>query len=217
MKPQIIALLCLILIQTACSPSVKKDDAASTIEEAGTNTEEQSNVQTRAERPLWTASESDPSAPNTAMETDLYAAEAPDFPDDLVWLHADEYPPIRLADARGKVVILMFWSYECIDCLYNFQDLQRLQEEHPDNLVIISIHSAKWETEEDLKRVKQTITNYNANFPTIDDQDQRMWYKWGAQGIPTLVVIDPVGAIYGLHSGENVYGTFKPILKLFSN
>ncbi|MEM7028854.1 MAG: redoxin domain-containing protein [Chloroflexota bacterium] len=216
MKRQIMASFCLVVILSLSCISFNGEKPSPEIDAAIDTPSPAANPQTNAERPLYTAGEPDPSSPNTAMEVDLYASEAPEFPDDLVWLNTDQHPPIQLADIRGKVAILMFWSYECIDCLYHFQDLQRLQEEHPQDLVIISIHSAKLDSEDDLVRVKQTIANYQANYPTIDDQDQRLWYKWGAQGIPTFVVIDPVGAIYGLHNGENVYGTFKPVLKLFT-
>lgn len=210
--PVTITAFCLTL--ALCLSSCRSATTGPTATPAPTATNER---QTQAERPVWTVTEPDPGAPNTALEIDLYAADAPDFPPDLVWLNTDEAAITSLAELRGKVVILMFWSYDCIDCLYNFQDLQQLQADYPDDLAVISVHSTKLESDEALNRVRQTIDNYyQAEFPTINDADQRVWYRWGAQGIPTLIIIDQGGNIFGVHTGEAVYATLKPIVKLLT-
>jgi thiol-disulfide isomerase/thioredoxin len=66
---------------------------------------------------------------------DLYGASAPEIPAELEWLNTDR--PLSLAQLRGKVVLLDFWTYGCINCIHNFDDLERFQAEFPDELVII--------------------------------------------------------------------------------
>lgn len=164
--------------------------------------------------PGYISPEDNPTLPDVAMEADMYAVHAPEFPSDLVWLNTDR--PLTLAELRGKVVILFFWDIRCIDCVYSFQDLGRLQADFPDDLVIIGIHAFYPRTDIAVDDIQQALVDFEADYPVIHDQNLRLWYDWGLQGTPTLVIIDPRGAIYGFDNGANVYGTFKPIIKLLT-
>ena len=167
---------------------------------------------TSAPAAAWISPQDDPGLADSALGTDVYAVHAPEFLPDLAWLNTNDPP--RLADLRGKVVILIFWSYQCIDCVQAFADLTRLQAEFPDDLVVIAIHALKLPPTETAD-IEQAIVNFGMNAPVINDYDQRLWYSWNVPGLPTLVIIDPIGVIYGFHEGHDVYHTFKPIINLF--
>jgi DNA-binding beta-propeller fold protein YncE len=117
-----------------------------------------------------------------------------------------------LEQLRGKLVLLDFWTYGCINCIHVIPDLKRLEEEFADELVVIGVHSAKFDNEGDTDNIRQIILRYGLEHPVVNDADFTVWRTWGAQAWPTLVLIDPAGNIVGGHSGEGVYPIFKPVL-----
>lgn len=135
---------------------------------------------------------------------------APDFPDGLEWLNVDR--PLSLGDLRGKVVLLDFWTYGCINCIHIIPDLERLEEEFPDELVVIGVHSAKFDNEAETENIRQVIVRYGLEHPVVNDSEFAVWRQWGAQAWPTLVLVDPAGNVVGGHSGEGVYPVFRPVI-----
>lgn len=136
---------------------------------------------------------------------------APEFPTGLDWLNTDR--PLTLAQLKGKVVVLDFWTYGCINCMHIIPDLKRLEEEYPHELVIIGVHSAKFENEGDTDNIRQVILRYGLEHPVVNDRDFIVWRTWGAQAWPTLVIIDPAGNVVGGHSGEGIYPLFQPVIE----
>jgi DNA-binding beta-propeller fold protein YncE len=136
---------------------------------------------------------------------------APEFPDGLDWLNTDH--PLSIAELRGKLVLLDFWTYGCINCIHIIPDLKRLEAEYPDELVVIGVHSAKFTQEGDTENIRQIILRYGLEHPVVNDKDFRVWSIWGANAWPTLFLIDPAGNVVGVHSGEGVYPLFKPVIE----
>jgi thiol-disulfide isomerase/thioredoxin/flagellar basal body rod protein FlgG len=131
---------------------------------------------------------------------------APDFPQGMQWLNTDR--PISLKDLRGKVVLLDFWTYCCINCMHILPDLAKLEEKYHDELVVIGVHSAKFSAEKDESNIEQAIARYGIDHPVVDDHDLVIWQEYGVHAWPTLVLIDPEGKIVGYQSGEDIYATF---------
>ena len=142
-----------------------------------------------------------------------YAGEipAPEFPPNLDWLNTDR--PISLEQLKGKVVLLDFWTYGCINCMHIIPELSQLEHEYPNELVVIGVHSAKFENEGDTDNIRQVILRYGLEHPVVNDKDFVVWQTWGAQAWPTLVLIDPAGNVVGGHSGENIYPVLKPVIE----
>jgi thiol-disulfide isomerase/thioredoxin len=136
---------------------------------------------------------------------------APEFPDGLDWLNVAQ--PLTLEELKGKVVILDFWTYGCINCMHVIPDLKKLEAEYPEELVVIGVHSAKFENEGDTENIRQIIQRYDREHPIVNDQDFVVWQTWGANAWPTLVIIDPAGNVVGGHSGEGVYELFAPVVE----
>ena len=70
-----------------------------------------------------------------------------EFPKDMAWLNTGG--PLRMRDLRGKFVLLDFWTYCCINCMHILPELKKLEQAYPNELVVIGVHSAKFETEKD--------------------------------------------------------------------
>ncbi len=143
-----------------------------------------------------------------------YAGEvdAPEFPANLEWLNVSE--PLTIADLEGKIVILDFWTYGCINCIHIIPDLHRLEEEFGDELVVIGVHSAKFENEGQIDNIRNIVQRYEVTHPVVNDVDFRIWQTYGVNAWPTLVVIDPLGKVVGGNAGEGVYEIFQPVLSI---
>jgi thiol-disulfide isomerase/thioredoxin len=138
--------------------------------------------------------------------------DAPAFPDGLEWLNVSE--PLSIADLEGKIVLLDFWTYGCINCMHIIPDLHRLEAEFGDDLVVIGVHSAKFENEGQIDNIRNIVQRYEVTHPVVNDVDFRIWQQYGVNAWPTLVVIDPLGKVVGGNAGEGVYPIFQPVLSI---
>lgn len=134
------------------------------------------------------------------------SVNAPEFPEGLEWLNTDR--PLRLKDLRGKIVVLDFWTYCCINCMHIIPDLKRLEKKYPNELVVIGVHSAKFTTEKESENIRQAILRYRIEHPVVNDRDMVIWTFYGARAWPTVVLIDPTGKVVGAMSGEGIYEPF---------
>jgi DNA-binding beta-propeller fold protein YncE len=141
---------------------------------------------------------------------DLYARDAPEFPDGLEWLNVAR--PLSMAGLRGKIVLVDFWTYGCVNCIHNLPELKRLQAEYPDELVVIGVHSAKFTAEAETENIRRIIQRYELNYPVVNDKSLTVWHTWGARAWPTLVLVDAAGVMAALHVGEGAYRVMKPLV-----
>jgi len=135
---------------------------------------------------------------------------APDFPKDLQWLNTEK--PYSISDFKGKLVLLDFWTYCCINCIHIMPDLKKLEEKYKNELVVIGVHSAKFLTERGTENIRQAILRYEIEHPVVNDKDFEVWESYTAGAWPTLVLIDPKGKVIGMTTGEGVYDTFDPVI-----
>ncbi|MGH9614148.1 MAG: thioredoxin-like domain-containing protein [Bryobacteraceae bacterium] len=118
---------------------------------------------------------------------------APEFPKGLPWLNTDE--PLSLKQLRGKFVILDFWTLGCINCMHVIPELEQLQTKYGNALVIIGVHSAKFQNEKDTSQIRDAILRYGVHHPVVNDANFRIWNSYAIQAWPTLVLINPKGRI----------------------
>ena len=109
---------------------------------------------------------------------------------------------LTLADLRGKVVILDFWTFCCINCLHVLDELRPLEEKYGDALVIIGVHSPKFEHERDPDALAAAVERYGVHHPVLNDADMQMWQQYAAKAWPTLSVLDPEGYVVASMAGE---------------
>ena len=125
---------------------------------------------------------------------------APELDGATEWLNVAE--PIRMTQLRGKVVLLDFWTYGCINCLHVLQDLKVLEERFPDELVVIGVHSPKFPNEKIAENLKRILVRYEIEHPVANDANQEIWRRYGVQAWPTRVIVDPAGNLVGTAMGE---------------
>jgi thiol-disulfide isomerase/thioredoxin len=138
------------------------------------------------------------------------AVNAPDFPKGMEWLNTDH--PISLKELRGKVVILDFWTFCCINCMHVLPQLKRLEQKYRNELVVIGIHSAKFTTEKETENIRQAILRYEIEHPVVNDRDMTVWRNYGVMAWPTVFLIDPAGKVIGYASGERIYDAFDKLI-----
>ena len=136
---------------------------------------------------------------------------APEFPPGLEWLNVPA--PVTLSSLRGKVVLLDFWTYGCINCIHNLPYVKALQQEFASELVVVGVHSAKFENEGKGENLKNIVRRYDIPYPVVNDRSFQVWDLWGSSAWPTLVLIDPAGNVVGGKSGEGFYDTFRTVIK----
>lgn len=120
--------------------------------------------------------------------------------------------PIRIEDLRGKIVLLDFWTYCCINCHHILPDLAKLEEKYKNDLVVIGVHTAKFFAERDTENIRQKVREYQIKHPVINDADQVLWTNYGVNSWPTLVLIDVDGSYVGSVSGEGHYAVLDRVI-----
>ena len=109
---------------------------------------------------------------------------------------------LSLAGLKGKVVLLDFWSFCCINCLHIIEELRPLEERFGDALVVVGVHSPKFEHERDHEALSRAVARYDVRHPVLDDPDRATWDQYGIRAWPTLVLVDPAGYATAAVSGE---------------
>ena len=109
---------------------------------------------------------------------------------------------LNLEKLRGKIVLLDFWTFCCINCLHVLDELRPLEEQYKDVLVTVGVHSPKFEHEADPVALAAAVERYDIHHPVLDDPELLTWQAYSARAWPTLVVVDPEGYIVAHLSGE---------------
>ncbi|MEV5841000.1 NHL domain-containing thioredoxin family protein [Streptomyces sp. NPDC051985] len=117
------------------------------------------------------------------------------------WLNTGDRQ-YSLADLRGRIVVLDFWTFCCINCLHVLDELRELEERHRDTVVIIGVHSPKFVHEAEHRAVVDAVERYGVEHPVLDDPELATWKQYAVRAWPTLVVIDPEGYVVAQHAGE---------------
>ncbi|MFB9740027.1 NHL domain-containing thioredoxin family protein [Pseudonocardia sulfidoxydans] len=109
---------------------------------------------------------------------------------------------LSLTDLRGKIVLLDFWTFCCVNCLHVLDELRPVEERWSDVLVVIGVHSPKFVHEGEPAAVEAAAERYGVGHPVLDDPALQTWDAYAARAWPTLVVVDPTGYVVAQMSGE---------------
>lgn len=148
---------------------------------------------------------------NMSDTSRYFNIKAPAFPSGIEWLNTDV--SYQLSDFRGKFVLLDFWTYCCINCIHVLPDLKKLEQQYPEELVVIGVHSAKFSTEKESDNIRQAILRYDIEHPVVNDKDFFVWRSYGVRAWPSFILIDPNGYIVGQLSGEGIYAPINETLQ----
>lgn len=130
------------------------------------------------------------------------------------WFNLETNQPLKLSDLRGKVVLIDFWTYSCINCQRTFPYLRNWWEKYKDKgLVIIGVHSPEFEFEKNKNNVKKAIDDFGLKYPIVQDNDFATWRAYNNQYWPAKYFIDKDGYIRYTHFGEGAYDESEKVIQ----
>ena len=106
-------------------------------------------------------------AQRTAKELFEGETRAPEFPPDLDWINSES--PLTMSGLLGKIVVFDFWTYGCINCLHVIPVLEQVEQKFADEVVVVGVHSAKFENEGQTENLQQIVQRYGIHHPVIND------------------------------------------------
>ncbi len=143
------------------------------------------------------------------------APKAPGFEEGGEWLNS---PALDLAELRGKVVLVDFWTYTCINCIRTLPYLNAWQEKYADDgLVIVGVHTPEFEFEKDKGNLEEAIADFEIKYPVVQDNDYKIWRSYKNRYWPAKYFVDKNGCVRSAHFGEGDYdGSEKLIQELLA-
>ncbi len=141
---------------------------------------------------------------NPPVQLIAQGSMAPDFTGGTGWINS---PPLSLKkELKGKVVLVDFWTYSCINCIRTLPYLRKWYETYKDQgLVIVGVHSPEFEFEKVTENVKKAVADLQVPYPVVQDNNLAIWTAYNNQFWPAHYLIDQKGNIRYTHFGEGSY------------
>lgn len=137
--------------------------------------------------------------------------KAPELIPGGAWFNSD---PLTLSELKGKIVIIDFWTYSCINCQRTFAYLRAWHEKYADKgLVIVGVHAPEFEFEKSEKNVSQAIKDFKLPYPIVQDNDFATWRAYDNRYWPAKYIIDKEGYIRYTHFGEGEYDETEKVIQ----
>ena len=140
--------------------------------------------------------------------------QAPEFKGLANWINSD---PIKsMKQLRGKVVLIDFWTYSCINCIRTLPHVQSWHKRYAeDGLVVLGIHAPEFDFEKKFNNVKKAVKQYGLTYPIALDNGFKLWRSYRNRYWPAFYLIDKQGKVRYTHFGEGRYNeTEKNIVQL---
>jgi cytochrome c biogenesis protein CcdA/thiol-disulfide isomerase/thioredoxin len=141
-------------------------------------------------------------------------APAPNFANTQQWFNTPGDRPLSIPGLRGKVVLLDFWTYSCINCLRTLPYVEAWYRKYQrDGLVIVGVHTPEFPFEKEAGNVSKAISSNHLTYPVVQDNDYGTWNAYGNQYWPAHYLIDAKGRVRYVHFGEGDYGTTEKAIR----
>jgi len=127
------------------------------------------------------------------------------------WINTDRR--IKKTDLEDRIIILNFWSYSCVSCIDHLSDIKEIEENYGTKVLVISVHSPKFQNEKRITAVKKAVLKYNINHFVINDSDLSIYNQFEVKSLPTILLIGPNGRIKERYENEEDFESFKKDVK----
>ena len=142
----------------------------------------------------------------------LTGMSAPEFTRLLGWLNS---PPLTTTSLRGKVVLLDFWTYSCVNCIRTLPHMKQLHEQYSgEAFALIGVHTPEFEFEKVPENVAEAVKRIGITYPVAIDSENATWKLYGNQYWPRQTLIDAKGRIRWEHAGEGDYDKMEDQIRL---
>jgi len=139
---------------------------------------------------------------------------APDFTGTEQWFNTPGGKKLTLAELRGKVVLVDFWTYTCINCQRTLPYVEAWYKRYKrDGLVVVGVHTPEFPFEKIASNVQGAISDDGLTYPVAQDNEYGTWNAWGNQYWPAKYLIDPQGRVRFAHFGEGKYGETESAIR----
>ena len=205
----VVLLIVLVLARPSASTPTSSADGAGNVLTPTT-----ANAARRSSRDPSSASTSQAAAPDASaaggsvIPQDKPAPRpsgpiAPDFVGGGAWINSE---PLKLADLKGKVVLVDFWTYGCYNCTNTLPYVKQWWDKYKDEgLVIVGVHTPEFESEKLLENVQKAVRREGIGWPVVQDNDWQIWRAYGNHYWPRFYLVDDRGQIIYDHIGEGAY------------
>lgn len=137
---------------------------------------------------------------------------APGFSEGGPWINTE---PLVLEELRGKVVLVDFWTYSCINCIRTLPYLNGWHEKYSDDgLVIVGVHAPEFEFEKDFENVRKAMADFGIEYAVIQDNDKKIWRSYDNRYWPAKYFVDKKGCVRSSHFGEGQYEESENIIRM---
>ncbi|EYS86856.1 thioredoxin [Cupriavidus sp. SK-4] len=129
--------------------------------------------------------------------------KAPEFTGIDKWLNAE---PLTVAGLRGKVVLVDFWTYSCINCINTLPHVRQWYDKYRDKgLVVVGVHTPEYPFEKSTANVQAALKRFDIRYPVAQDNAYATWNAWRNRYWPALYLVDANGSVVYKHFGEGNY------------
>ncbi|MFJ1254242.1 thioredoxin family protein [Cupriavidus sp. CuC1] len=136
---------------------------------------------------------------------------APEFAGIDQWLNS---PPLSMKALRGKVVLVDFWTYSCINCIHTLPYVKQWHEKYKDQgLVVVGVHTPEYPLEKSTANVQAALKRFDIRYPVAQDNNYATWSAFHNQYWPATYLIDAEGRIVYQHFGEGRYAETEAAIR----
>jgi thiol-disulfide isomerase/thioredoxin len=154
------------------------------------------------------------SLPAVALSAPMASASISTAPELTGITHWINSPPLTMQSLRGKVVLVDFWTFECINCLHALPHVKDLYARYKDKgLVVVGVHTPELDAERNAANLTQAVQRLDIDFPVAQDNDEATWNAWRNQYWPAQYLVDRQGGIVYRHIGEGQYGQMEDAVR----
>lgn len=148
--------------------------------------------------------------PARSMTEETKAPAAPEISSG-VWINSE---PLTLKSLQGRVVLIEFWTFACINCRNVLPALKKWDAQYRDKgLTIIGVHTPELDFERDIDQLRREVAALGIKYPVVTDQDYSTWKTYSVEAWPTLFLLDKQGRVRWTHVGEGYYDETEETIK----